>query len=230
MTIGTSLNTTHNQLTEVASRPQPLPPQAAPALFPSLPNQVALNPQPLPPKSLLALFANFLQKLGLIPQPLPTTTSAPMAGVLQKTALNPQPLPPKAVGGLFQLAKLPGGGLMTNPTGNTPLGGSVRYNPNYYATHQAAVQIAKLVGGTVVDHQGYVSNNQPQYFVELPNGTTINAGNLLAIVNNPVYCENSRVMDGKLAELLNNDAVGTPGAGTGRYTVLDGHVSYTPAT
>jgi hypothetical protein len=229
MTIGKSLRETENSFTEVALNPQPLPPKAVGGLFANPLDKVALNPQPLPPKSSVALFASLLQKLGLISQPqAPLTSPALFSGVLQKTALNPQPLPPKAVGGLFPLAQLPNGGLMANPTGNNPLGGLVRYNPHYYATQQAALEAAKQVGGKVVDLPGHVSNNQSQYFIELPNGITINAGNLLAILNNPVYQENSRVMDGKIAELLNNDAVGTPGAGAGRYTVRDGHVSYSP--
>jgi hypothetical protein len=118
---------------------------------------------------------------------------------------------------------------MANPTGNNALtGGTIPYNPNYYATANAATQLAQQLGGAVVDRSGQFSNNQAQYYIDLPNGTTINAGNLLAILNNPVFQENSRVMDGKIAELLNNNAVGTPGAGVGLYTVTNGRVTFDP--
>ena len=75
---------------------------------------------------------------------------------------------------------------MSNPTGNNALsGGTIPYNPNYYATLEAATRLAQQVGGTVVDMQGQISNNQPEYYIDLPNGTSINAGNLVAICNNP---------------------------------------------
>ena len=35
-------------------------------------------------------------------------------------------------------------------------------------------------------------------------------------------------MDGKIAEVLNNNAVGTTGAGVGLYTVVSGRVSFDP--
>jgi hypothetical protein len=130
---------------------------------------------------------------------------------------------------LHDVAALPNKGLMVNPTGNTPLGGVVSYNPNYYATSQAAQQLAQQLGGTVVDHAAHYANNQAMYAIRLPNGITINAGNLMAVLNNSVYQENSRVMDGKIAELLNNNAVGTPGAGVGLYTVTNGQVSFDPS-
>jgi hypothetical protein len=138
-------------------------------------------------------------------------------------------LPPSASSpSLHDVAVLPNKGLMVNPTGNTPLGGVVSYNPNYYASPQAAVQLALQLGGSIVDHAAHYNNNQSMYAIQLPNGTTVNAGNLMAILNNSVYQENSRVMDGKIAELLNNNAVGTPGAGVGLYTVTNGQVTFDP--
>ena len=118
---------------------------------------------------------------------------------------------------------------MLNPTGNNPLtGGTIAYNHDYYATAEAAYQLAGQLGGTVVDLGGHISNNQAEYFIDLPNGTRINAGNLLGVLNNAVFQENSRVMDGKIAELLNNNAVGTTGAGVGLYTVVNGQVTFDP--
>ena len=52
---------------------------------------------------------------------------------------------------------------------------------------------------------------------------------LVAILNNPVYQENSRVMDGKIAELLNNNAQGSANVGQGLYTVKNGQVTYDPS-
>jgi len=138
-------------------------------------------------------------------------------------ALPPAPSSPS----LHNVAALPNGGLMVDPTGNNALtGGTISYNPNYYATQQAATQLAGQLGGTVVDLQGQISNNQAEYFIHLPNGTTINAGNLLAVLNNSFFQENSRVMDGKIAEVLNNDAVGSPQPGAGLFSVTNGHVTY----
>ena len=118
---------------------------------------------------------------------------------------------------------------MLNPTGNNPLtGGTIAYNHDYYATAEAAYQLASQLGGTVVDLRGQLSNNQAEYFIDLPNGTRINAGNLLGVLNNAVFQENSRVMDGKIGELLNNNAVGTTGPGVGLYTVVNGQVTFDP--
>lgn len=155
-------------------------------------------------------------------QTTPSTPSTPsvQANVAVQTAVS--------VPTLHDVAALPNKGLMVNPTGNTPLGGVVSYNPNYYATPQAAMQLAQQLGGTVVDHSAHYNNNQAMYAIQLPNGITINAGNLMAVLNNSVYQENSRVMDGKVAELLNNNAVGTPGAGVGLYTVNNGQVTFDP--
>jgi hypothetical protein len=151
--------------------------------------------------------------------PVPSTPPAASSLSVPPAASSPS---------LHDVAALPNRGLMVNPTGNTPLGGVVSYNPNYYATADAAQQLAQQLGGSVVDHAAHYNNNQSMYAIRLPNGTTINAGNLMAILNNSVYQENSRVMDGKIAELLNNNAVGTPGAGVGLYTVTNGQVTFDP--
>ena len=72
---------------------------------------------------------------------------------------------------IFSVSALPNGGLMSNPTGNNALtGGAIPYNPNYYATPQAAVQLAQQLGGTVSDQGGQFSNNQSEYYINLPNG------------------------------------------------------------
>ena len=120
---------------------------------------------------------------------------------------------------------------MSNPTGNNALsGGTIPYNPNYYATLDAATRLAQQLGGSVVDMKGQISNNQSEYYINLPNGITINAGNLVAVCNNPLYSGNTGIMDHMIAEVLNNNAIGTTGVGTGQYTVKNGQVTYDPHT
>ena len=120
---------------------------------------------------------------------------------------------------------------MSNPTGSNALsGGTIPYNPNYYATLEAATQLAQQVGGTVIDMRGQIANDQSEYYINLPNGTTINAGNLVAICNNPIYKGNAGITDHMIAEMLNNNAIGTTGVGVGQYTVKNGQISYDPYT
>jgi hypothetical protein len=167
------------------------------------------------------------------------SNAAPAASTDFKATLKDQltPPPPGAASPLTpaatlppaSVASLPNGGLMVNPTGNLLNGGSVGYNPNYYASLAAATQLAQQLGGTVVDRQGQFANNQAEYYIDLPNGTSINAGNLVAIYNNPCYQGNAGVMDHMVAELLNNSAAGTPGVGAGMYTVRNGQIGYDPA-
>jgi hypothetical protein len=165
---------------------------------------------------------------------LGTSVSAPpIAASLAPAATNPvapRTAPVPASAGLpAMIAALPNEGLMSHPTGNNALsGGTIPYNPDYYATLEAATGIAQQVGGTVVDMRGQISNNQSEYYIDLPNGTTINAGNLVAICNNPLYKGNSGIMDHMIAEMLNNNAIGTTGVGTGQYTVKNGQISYDP--
>jgi hypothetical protein len=162
-------------------------------------------------------------------------TTPPSTPVVTPPAVAQTPTAPAAPAApaapsLQSIMSLPNCGLMTNPTGNNCLtGGTIAYNPNYYATLDAANQIAQQVGGSVVDMGGQFSNNQSEYYINLPNGTQINAGNLVAILNNPVYQQNSRVMDGKIAELLNNNAQGSNNVGQGLYTVKNGQVTYDPS-
>jgi hypothetical protein len=163
------------------------------------------------------------------PLPAPATPAAAEPKVSFETVLKQQSPEPSAAPSLHTVAALPNGGLMTNPTGmNALTGGTIPYNPNYYATGPAAAQLAQQLGGTVVDLRGHISNNQSEYFIDLPNGTRINAGNLLAVLNNSVFQENSRVMDGEIAKFLNNNAIGSTDPGVGLYTVVDGRVSYDP--
>jgi hypothetical protein len=168
---------------------------------------------------------------GRIPSPPAPSTSTTTPSVSFQTVLQEETsqTPPQQAS-LHTVAALPNGGLMLNPTGmNALTGGTIPYNPNYYATQQAATQLAGQLGGTVADLRGHISNNQSEYFIHLPNGTTINAGNLLAVLNNSVFQENSRVMDGEIAKLLNNNAIGSTCPGAGLYSVVNGHVTYDPA-
>jgi hypothetical protein len=162
----------------------------------------------------------------------PANTGAPAATGAPPNATAPRSPVASAPASLTEaLAALPNGGLMSNPTGCNALnGGTIAYNPNYYATLAAATEVAQRIGGKVVDMRGQISNNQSEYYIDLPNGTSINAGNLVAICNNPIYKGNAGVMDHMLAEILNNNAIGTTGVGTGQYTVKNGQVTYDPHT
>jgi hypothetical protein len=152
----------------------------------------------------------------------PASTAAPTPAAAPASVAQPP---------IFSVSALPNGGLMSNPTGiNALTGGTIPYNPNYYATPQAAVQLAQQLGGTVADRGGQFSNNQSEYYINLPNGISINAGNLVAICNNPLYQGNPGMMDHMVAELLNNNAVGTTGVGQGMYSVKNGQVTYDPNT
>ena len=183
--------------------------------FRSLLRQTVGAPSP-PPAAPSVLAPKSITSGGGIGTSPPVTTAA-AAG------------PTLAPGITSAILSLPNGGLMTNPTGNNALtGGTIAYNPNYYATPQAAAMLAQQLGGTVVDLGGQFSNNQPEYYIRLPNGTTINAGNLVAICNNPVLNTNAGIMDHMIAELLNNNAPGTTGVGSGLYTVHNGQIRFDP--
>ncbi|HLI83837.1 MAG TPA: hypothetical protein VKV17_07950 [Bryobacteraceae bacterium] len=71
---------------------------------------------------------------------------------------------------------------LANPIGTNPDGSQYSYNPWYFATPQAAAQVAQMLGGTVVS-QNAITNpgspfaqQQPNLMVQMPNGKLINAG------------------------------------------------------
>jgi hypothetical protein len=71
---------------------------------------------------------------------------------------------------------------LSDPTGTNPDGSTFSYNPLYFATPQAAAQVAQMLGGTVVSSNEFTSagspfvQNQPNLMVQMPNGSTVNAG------------------------------------------------------
>jgi hypothetical protein len=71
---------------------------------------------------------------------------------------------------------------MANPVGNNPDGTQFGYNPWYFATPQAAAQVAQMLGGTVVASNEFTAagspfvQQQPNLMVKMPDGRTINAG------------------------------------------------------
>src|SRR4051794_18192455 len=76
---------------------------------------------------------------------------AKFAELLKQESVVPDTLQPS----LKTAAMLPNGGLMSKPTGNNALtGGTIPYSPNYYATKEAADQLADQLGGTVADLGG----------------------------------------------------------------------------
>jgi hypothetical protein len=71
---------------------------------------------------------------------------------------------------------------LANPTGTDPNGNQYSYNSWYFATPQAAAQVAQMLGGTVVSKNDITNTdapftqNQPNLMVQMPNGNLINAG------------------------------------------------------
>jgi hypothetical protein len=71
---------------------------------------------------------------------------------------------------------------MANPVGKNPDGTLFSYNPWYFATPQAAAQVAQMLGGTVVASNEFTApgspfvQQQPNLMVQMPDGRTINAG------------------------------------------------------
>jgi hypothetical protein len=99
----------------------------------------------------------------------PLATAASPAASLQPAA----PTPESVFGASPWIA---------NPTGKTPDGTSFSYNPWYFATPQAAAQVAQLLGGTVVASNEFTAAGSPfvqqqaNLMVEMPDGRMINAG------------------------------------------------------
>ena len=71
---------------------------------------------------------------------------------------------------------------VANPVGQNPDGTLFGYNPWYFATPQAAAQVAQMLGGTVVASNEFTSaggpfvQQQANLMVEMPDGRRINAG------------------------------------------------------
>jgi hypothetical protein len=71
---------------------------------------------------------------------------------------------------------------VSNPTGTGPNGISFGYNPFYFASHETAVKVAQMVGGTVVQSNqftpsgGGFNQQQPNEMVRLADGRLINPG------------------------------------------------------
>jgi hypothetical protein len=71
---------------------------------------------------------------------------------------------------------------MANPVGKNPDGTLFGYNPWYFATPQAAAQVAQMLGGTVVASNEFTAagspfvQQQPNLMVQMPDGRKINAG------------------------------------------------------
>ena len=126
-------------------------------------------PTNTPSGSLAASDFHTLVRTALPPPPVlrPAAPSLPAASCARAPAIG---LP-------ATMAALPNGGLMSNPTGNNALsGGTIPYNPNYYATLDAATRLAQQVGGSVVDRKAQFSNNQSEYYINLPTASRLTRG------------------------------------------------------
>src|SRR5690242_9117529 len=93
--------------------------------------ETGTNPSAAGPVDFGAVFKNQLAPAVVTATPPKVVPAQPNASPAQPTAAS---LPAK-------LAALPNGGLMANPTGNNAMsGGTIPYNPNYYATLAAALE------------------------------------------------------------------------------------------
>lgn len=71
---------------------------------------------------------------------------------------------------------------VTQPTGAPGATGNYSYNGNDYSTSATATRLADLLGGKVVTNPNSGSSS-PQYMIQLPNGSYINAGEASAVAN-----------------------------------------------
>jgi hypothetical protein len=122
-----------------------------------------------------------------------------------------------------------GGGLMENPSFTAQAQGfsNMSLNPNYFATPEAAASVASQLGGTLFTQNHAVGGIAPdQQMVRLPNGQEVNVGNLMAVLNNPVWQQNQGVMNQEILNLLNgaNHALPTNGS----YVWQNGQLAYNP--
>ena len=71
---------------------------------------------------------------------------------------------------------------LSDPTGTSPDGTTFDYNPEYFATSQAAAQVAAMLGGKVVEQNQFAPNGSPfgqsasNEMVQMPDGGLVNAG------------------------------------------------------
>jgi hypothetical protein len=71
---------------------------------------------------------------------------------------------------------------LSDPTGTSPDGTVFDYNPEYFATPQAAAQVAAMLGGQVVQQNQFAPYGSPfgqstaNEMVQMPDGGVINAG------------------------------------------------------
>jgi hypothetical protein len=103
----------------------------------------------------------------------PSSAAAPAASPVA----SPQPAPAPTPESVFGSSPW-----MANPVGQNPDGTLFSYNPWYFATPQAAAQVAQMLGGKVVASNEFTAagspfvQQQPNLMVQMPDGRTINAG------------------------------------------------------
>jgi hypothetical protein len=71
---------------------------------------------------------------------------------------------------------------LADPVGTNPDGSEFSYNSWYFATPQAAAQVAQMLGGNVVSSNEFTApgspfvQQQPNLMVQMPDGSQVNAG------------------------------------------------------
>ncbi len=95
---------------------------------------------------------------------------------------------------------------VANPMGRNPNGTLFGYNPIYFATADAAAQVASVLGGKVVETNEFTSigspfvQQQPNQMVQMPDGRMINAG-LVAAFYTHGYSQS--YINGLIAQQIN---------------------------
>jgi hypothetical protein len=102
---------------------------------------------------------------------------------------------------------------MSNPTGTGPNGITYGYNPLYFATESTAEQVAKMVGGTVVQSNEFMKDTpgtpfvqqQPNEMVQLSNGALINPGLIASLYTHgyPQWGEVDQYVAAQVADAMN---------------------------
>jgi hypothetical protein len=85
--------------------------------------------------------------------PAPSTTTAAPSTATPATSAATDPPTPESVFGASPW--------VSDPTGTAPDGSTINFNPWYFATPQAAAQVAQMLGGTVVASNEFCGTGGP---------------------------------------------------------------------
>ena len=106
----------------------------------------------------------------------PVATTSSSAADATQTSTVPDPHSVPTLASVFGATPW-----LANPQGRDPNGNPFNFNPIYFASAETAAKVAQMTGGQVVTENAILTNgpitqSQPNYMVELPNGKLINPG------------------------------------------------------